>query len=55
MLDAVPAGLDGEGRRVASTTDPDERPCEEVVVFTRPTAPQPAGLYLGGRLHRRIG
>jgi len=53
VLDAVPTGR-GEGAALTAVgTDPTTGQ-REVVVVVPATATQPAGLYLGGRLHRRV-
>jgi len=43
-----------DGRLVVAGTDPSTGQCE-LAVFTPAEGPQPAGLYLAGRLHRRSG
>jgi hypothetical protein len=53
MLDTVPTGRSEGGALTAVGTDPTTGQ-REVVVVVPATASQPAGLYLAGRLHRRL-
>jgi CubicO group peptidase (beta-lactamase class C family) len=52
-LDAV--GSDGPGGRVVCAGEDPVSGQRVVAVFTPPVGDQPAGVYLGGRLHRRTG
>ena len=54
VLEATPVGRTEDDALTAVATDPATGQ-REVVVVTGDTPPQPAGLYLGGRLHRRVG
>jgi CubicO group peptidase (beta-lactamase class C family) len=53
VLDVSPTGHDDTGALTAVGTDPTTGQ-REVVVIVPATTTQPAALYLGGRLHRRI-